>query len=173
MSLKYTITKANLDDVESLVALVNSAYRGESSKQGWTTEADLLDGQRTDIDSFKEIMLQKDNIILKCLDEDGTIIGSVLLETRTHYLYLGMLTVRPDLQAKGIGKKLIQASETFAKENGIHKIIMTVISVRHELIEWYERNGFITTGETKPFPTDVKFGIQKQALEFIVMKKSI
>ena len=118
-------------------------------------------------------MLQKDNIILKCLDEDGTIIGSVLLETRTHYLYLGMLTVRPDLQAKGIGKKLIQASETFAKENGIHKIIMTVISVRHELIEWYERNGFITTGETKPFPTDVKFGIQKQALEFIVMKKSI
>jgi predicted N-acetyltransferase YhbS len=171
MSVKFTITKATIDDIESLVALVNGAYRGESSKQGWTTEADLLDGQRTDIDSLKEIMLQKENTILKCVDEDGTIIGSVLLETRTHYLYLGMLTVRPDLQAKGIGRKLIEASEAFAKENGISKIIMTVISVRHELIAWYERNGFVTTGETKLFPRDVKFGIQKQALEFIVMKK--
>lgn len=167
------ITKATINDVEALVALVNSVYRGETSKQGWTTEADLLDGQRTDVHSLSEILQQKENIILKCLDEDGFIIGSVLLETRKHYLYLGMLTVRPDLQAKGIGRKLIEASETFAKENGIHKIIMTVISVRHELIAWYKRNGFVTTGETKPFPTDVKFGIQKQALEFIVMKKEL
>ena len=172
MNTDLYITEATIDDVESLVALVNSAYRGESSKQGWTSEADLLGGQRTDIVSLKEIIQNNNNTILKSVDNKN-IIGCVLLEHRMHYLYLGMLTVSPTLQAKGIGKKLIIASEEFAKQNNIYKIIMTVISVRHELIAWYKRNGFTTTGETKPFPTDAKFGIQKQPLEFIVMKKEL
>jgi ribosomal protein S18 acetylase RimI-like enzyme len=85
-----------------------------------------------------------------------------------------MLTVSPELQGGGIGKKLMQAAEDLAKENDIPKISMTVISVRKELIEYYERRGYKNTGETKPFPmNDPKFGLPKQQLEFIVMEKRL
>jgi len=99
--------------------------------------------------------------------------GCVYLEQQPDTVYLGMLTVSPLLQAGGIGKQLLQAAEDFAKRNGVDNISMTVISVRHELIAWYERHGYAKTGETKPFPTDPAFGIPKQPLEFIAMKKMI
>jgi ribosomal protein S18 acetylase RimI-like enzyme len=99
-------------------------------------------------------------------------LGMVMLKNQGDGLYLGMLTVAPDLQGGGIGKKLLYASETFAKEHGLPKIIMTVISVRTELVAWYERHGYIRTGEVKPFPMDdPKFGLPKQFLEFVVMEK--
>ncbi|OIR05744.1 acetyltransferase (GNAT) family protein [mine drainage metagenome] len=84
-----------------------------------------------------------------------------------------MLTVSPQLQANGIGKLLLAASENYAKENNFDSIIMTVISVREELIAWYERRGYINTGKTKPFPNDPNFGIPKQELKFIVMEKKV
>ncbi|MBV9988450.1 MAG: GNAT family N-acetyltransferase, partial [Chitinophagaceae bacterium] len=87
--------------------------------------------------------------------------------------YLGMLTVSPALQAKGIGKQLLKAAETYAEAHGCTAITMTVISVRHELIAWYERHGYRFTGERKPFPADAAFGLPKQDLEFIVMEKPL
>ena len=84
-----------------------------------------------------------------------------------------MLTVAPQLQANGIGKLLLTAAENYAKENNFESIIMTVISVRTELIAWYERRGYLNTGQTKPFPNDANFGIPKQELKFIVMEKKL
>ena len=84
-----------------------------------------------------------------------------------------MLTVTPELQAKGIGKQLLAEAENYAKQNACNFITMTVISVRHELIAWYQRHGYLPTGETEPFPTDPKFGLPKQELVFIVMEKSL
>ena len=167
------IAPAALTDIDEIVALVNSAYRGDSSKKGWTTEADLLEGQRIDAASLQAIMQHPTHTILKCVNDENKIIGTVLLEQHEDYFYLGMLTVQPDLQTSGIGKQLMNAAETYAKANNVFTIKMTVISVRHELIAWYERRGYKNTGETKPFPTDIKFGIQKQALEFIVMEKHL
>jgi ribosomal protein S18 acetylase RimI-like enzyme len=88
-------------------------------------------------------------------------------------LYLGMLTVRPELQGKGLGAQLMQAAEAFAKTNGCKKIKMTVITSRDTLIAYYQRKGFVDTGERQPFPNDPKFGIPKQPLEFMVMEKEI
>jgi ribosomal protein S18 acetylase RimI-like enzyme len=158
-------------DIPEMVKLVNSAYRGESSKKGWTTEADLLDGIRTDEDSLKEMMEKPGAAFLKFVDENNNIVGSVYLQKQELKLYLGMLTVSPEIQATGIGKQLLKASEEYAKSIGCSSVIMTVISVRKELIEWYKRHGYKNTGKTEPFPTDVKFGIPKQQLEFIVMEK--
>ena len=166
-----TISIADIKDIPELVKLVNSAYRGESSKKGWTTEADLLDGIRTDEGSMLILMQKPGGVILKCVDEKGSFAGCVYLEKQAHKLYLGMLTVDPELQANGIGKKILHASERYAVEEGCTAVIMRVISVRHELIDWYKRHGYHATGRTEPFPNDVKFGIPKQNLEFIVMEK--
>lgn len=167
------ISPATLQDVPELNILVNSAYRGESSKKGWTTEEHLLGGIRTD-EGDLSALLQKENVTILKYTESGKIIGSVYLEKQADKLYLGMLTVSPELQGGGIGKKLMQASEDFAKEQQLSKVSMTVISVRKELIEYYERRGYKHTGETKPFPmNDPKFGLPKQLLEFIVMEKQL
>lgn len=167
------ISAATLQDIPELNILVNSAYRGESSKKGWTTEEHLLGGIRTDEDDLSKL-LQKENVTILKYTESSKIIGSVYLEKQVDKLYLGMLTVSPELQGGGIGKKFMQAAEDLAKENNIPKISMTVISVRKELIEYYERRGFKNTGETKPFPmNDPKFGIPKQQLAFIVMEKEL
>jgi ribosomal protein S18 acetylase RimI-like enzyme len=171
MSDLITISIASQADVPALVRLVNSAYRGDSSKKGWTTEADLLDGIRTEDSSLLSIIEKTENVILIGIEPDGNIIACVHLQKQANKIYLGMLTVSPELQAAGIGKKLLIAAEDYAKSNAINIITMTVISVRTELIAWYERRGFMKTGETKPFPQDPKFGLPKQHLEFVVLEK--
>lgn len=173
MSTELYIAPATKADIPALNQLVNSAYRGDSSRKGWTTEADLLDGIRTDPEALEDMMEQPGAVILKCTDDKGALRGCVFLRKTGSHLYLGMLTVSPELQGSGIGKKLLEASEAYAREKGCDKIVMTVISVRKELIAWYERKGFRTTGEKSPFPKDPRFGIPKQDLEFVVMEKSL
>ncbi len=173
MNAPLFISKANQQDIPELVALVNSAYRGESSKIGWTTEADLLDGVRIVETTLLDQMLTPGQYFLKAVDGHGTIIGCVSLLEKETAIYLGMLTVNPTIQSKGIGRTLLDASTDFAKDLGKQYIEMTVITKRAELIEWYERKGYVKTGEFRPFPNDPKFGIQKEPLEFLVLKKTL
>ena len=159
-------------DIPELVALINSAYRGDASKKGWTTEANLLKGDlRTDISTLAGLIENPQSVILKYTTAENVIAGSVYLEIQEKGLYLGMLTVSPQLQAAGIGRQLLVAAEEYAKEKECPCIFMSVISVRHELIAWYERHGYKNSGETKPFPDDDRFGIPTQFLEFIIMEK--
>lgn len=167
------ISTATLADATAINLLVNSAYRGEDSKQGWTTEADLLDGTRIDEVAVAELISKSDTAILK-YSEEGKILGCVELRKEKGKLYLGMLSVAPNTQGKGIGKKLLVAGENHAKLLGVDTIIMTVISVRKELIDWYMRHGYQLTGERKPFVVpDTRWGIPKQELEFVVLEKKI
>ena len=167
------LQKATLQDIPQLEILINSAYRGDSSKKGWTTEADLLDGIRTDSESLKEMISKEGSVILKWVGGNNLLQGCVYLEKRGNRMYLGMLTVSPMLQAKGIGKQLLVKAEEYAQSQECSIIEMTVISVRAELIAWYKKHGYKDTGEKKPFPNEVKFGIPKRPLEFIVMQKEI
>lgn len=165
--------EATEEDVPALNQLVNSAYRGDVSKKGWTTEADLLDGIRTDERSLAEMIKKPGPVILKCSTQEGSLVGCVYLEKMEDKLYLGMLSVAPHLQASGIGKALLGEGERYAKGQHCTAIMMTVITVRHELIDWYIRKGFYVTGERQPFPTDPRFGIPRQPLEFLVMEKPL
>lgn len=166
------ISVAALADTAELVRLVNSAYRGDFSKKGWTTEADLLKGElRTDEASLNKLLSKPEAIILKYTDDEGLITGCVYLEKQNEKIYLGMLSVSPDKQARGIGKKLLSASEEYTKKMNCKSIIMNVISVRHELISWYERHGYKNNGDRKPFPVETKFGVPTQLLEFVVLEK--
>jgi ribosomal protein S18 acetylase RimI-like enzyme len=167
------ITRATIADVAALNKLVNSAYRGETSKQGWTTEANLLDGLRINKETLTGYFNDPAIAILKHTNELGEITGSVYLEVRTPKLYVGMFSVSPLLQNSGIGRKLLLATEEYAKEAGLTKLSMTVISTRSELINWYVRRGYQATGEIVPFHQDKKFGVPKQHIELIVMEKSI
>ncbi|AEE50520.1 GNAT family N-acetyltransferase [Haliscomenobacter hydrossis] len=167
------ISTATIEDVPALVALINSAYRGDGSKQGWTTEADLIQGLRTDDAQLLEILNDPTSNFLKYTNETGAIIGCVRLQKQGDRLYLGMLTVSPQLQAKGLGKLLLQASETYAQQQDCRAIFMTVFSVRTELVAWYERHGYHRTGEIIPFKHNEKFEIVTQQLEFLVLEKAI
>lgn len=167
------ITKATLQDIPALTILINSAYRGETSKKGWTTEANLLEGKRTNEEELTETLLDPKNTILKFTEND-TIIGSVLLVEKEHQLYLGMLTVSPELQNSGIGKKLLAEAENHAKALSLSSIIMTVISVREELVAWYKRHGYVDTGEREAFPeSEIHVTISEKPLEFIYLEKKI
>lgn len=167
------ITTATIEDVTALEKLINAAYRGETSKLGWTTEANLLQDKRITVNELCEIINNKDNTILKFTDNNA-IIGCVLLANKGSKLYLGMLTVSPELQNSGIGKKFLQKAAEHALELGLPKIVMTVISIRHELIAWYSRHGFTDTGIREPFPLNGSDAvISQEPLEFIVMKKKV
>lgn len=169
-------TQANDSHIPALVKLVNSAYRGDSSKAGWTTEADLLLGQRVDAEGLKEQINKEDSVVLIAEDEDADkILGCVHIEKRGSRCYLGMLTVDPTLQGKGLGKQLVDECEAFAQFWDCHQIYMTVIAQRTELIAWYEKLGFKNTKKTEPFPYgDERFGIpQVPDLVFTILEKSV
>ena len=167
------ISKATLADIPALNILINSAYRGETSKKGWTTEAHLLEGKRTNEEELTQTLLKPENTILKFTEND-TIIGSVLLVEKEKQLYLGMLTVSPELQNSGMGKKLLAEAENHAKSLGLSSIIMSVISVREELIAWYKRHGYVDTGKREAFPeNDIHITISDEPLEFIFMEKQL
>jgi len=173
-SVKISFRRAQLIDVATIVELVNSAYRGESSRGGWTTEADILGGQRTDADEISRLINMKDSIILLCLSGNG-LIGSVHLEKiDSETAYLGMLVVKPNLQGQGAGKRFMTQAEEFARaEWGIKRMQMQVITLRGELIAYYQRRGYQFTGEIRPFPEfEPKFGLPKvKGLKLTVMEK--
>ena len=167
------ITQATIADAAELSALINSAYRGETSKKGWTTEADLLEGTRTSEEELINIIASSNHYLLKFI-RDEKIIGSVLLIAKKEVLYLGMLTVSPELQNSGIGKQLLQAAEQLAQQLELSRIQMTVIGIRKELLAWYIRNGYEDTGVREPFP----FGegdkaLTSEPLDFIVLEKKL
>lgn len=171
--MSSTFRLAEAADVDAIVALVNSAYRGPSSRAGWTTEADLLGGQRTDATEISHLLALPGSLILLCL-RGGEIIGSVhLARADAATARLGMLVIRPTLQGSGLGSQLMQEAENLARtEWGAERIQIWVITLRHELIAYYERRGYRRTGETHPFPTDPRFGLPKLPdLRFEVLEK--
>lgn len=168
-----TITKATPIDIPELTALINLAYRGETSLKGWTTEANMIDGQRIGATDLQQQMADTDATILKHTDANGIITGCVYLKKQSEKMYLGMLTVSPLLQAGGIGRKLLEACEAYTSEQGIRTITMTVITLREELIAWYERRGYRKTGEIIPLDIPENFGVLKQPLDMYKLEKGV
>jgi ribosomal protein S18 acetylase RimI-like enzyme len=170
-----TITHAISEDIKELNKLVNSAYRGDESKKGWTTEAEILDGIRIDEAALEVLLTKPEVVVLKCNDADGKIIGTVCLEVKADQLYLGMFAVSPVAQGKGIGKLLMKASEKHAIENKCDRIVISVISTRKELIDWYERHGYVATGGAIAFEDiEGRFGDPKvSAISLIEMQKML
>ena len=162
-------------DVADVVGLVESAYRGDASRAGWTTEADLLDGQRTDAEELAGILADTDARLLLAT-RGRELVGCVLLRREATGAYIGMLAVRPFLQASGIGKHLLAEAEKRARiEFGAKRSRMTVIEQRQDLIAWYVRRGYLVTKCTEPFPYgNPRFGLPRRTdLRFVVLEKRL
>lgn len=164
------LRSATLSDVDVVVALVESAYRGESSRQGWTSEADLLDGQRTDRESVLEVL---DDLLLAFDGDD--LVGCCTLVPKDGFAYFGMFAVRPGLQGSGTGSLLLTEAERLALAKGAGHVEMTVLSARRELIDFYLRRGYVDSGESRPFPYgDERFGKPRtDDLSFVVLTKPL
>jgi len=168
-------------DCEEIALLVNSAYRGDVSRQGWTTEADFLEGQRTDATQLREeIHTPEHRIYLAREPQTRELLGCVKLEDMTGQdgiprTYLGMLTVRPDLQDAGLGRKILALAEDSARQAGSQVMEMSVIHIRDTLLAWYERRGYRRNGKTKPFPYgQERFGLpQREDLHFVFLEKDL
>jgi GNAT superfamily N-acetyltransferase len=168
---------ATTADVDAIVELVESAYRGDASRAGWTTEADLLDGQRTDAAAIVEIIGTPQSRLRLAFDAGDTLVACCQLERRDDGVcYFGMFSVSPTMQGGGIGRAVLSEAERCAREDwGATAMEMTVIAQRRDLIEWYLRRGYAETGETRPFPYgDERFGIpRRDDLVFAVLRKPL
>ncbi|GGJ07820.1 GNAT family N-acetyltransferase [Streptomyces brasiliensis] len=162
-------------DVDALVALIQSAYRGDASRAGWTTEADILEGQRTDAEGVLEVIKSPDSRLLT-VEREGRVVACCQLEHRGDHAYFGMFAVSPAQQGAGLGKVVLAEAERQAGAAwGVTEMHMTVISVREDLIAWYERRGYRRTGRMTPFPYgDERFGIpQRPDLQFELLVKPL
>ena len=164
---------ATLEDVDAIVALVTSAYRGDASRAGWTTEADFLDGNRIDAEVLRQD-IQRDGSTVLLSERDGTLLACAHVARDGDAGYFGMFSVKPDLQGGGIGKRMMAETERIVRDEWtLAAMRMTVIDIRDELIAFYERRGYRRTGIKKPFPYgDPRYGIPtRDDLRFEVLEK--
>ena len=176
-SATLNVREASAGDAERITELIESAYRGPGSRRGWTTEADLLDGQRTDLTAVREALARDDVRLLIATTDDDVLVGCCQIELRSpQTAYFGSFAVRPDLQNAGLGKTLLAAAESTARGTWqVSTMEMTVIAQRGELIAWYQRRGYEATGETRPFPyDDQRAGLPRRSdLHFVVLQRRL
>ena len=174
--VERSVVVATVRDIPRLVQFVNSAYRGDSSRLGWTTEADLLDGQRIDEQGLHDLIGAPASVVL-VMRSTGALFGCChVSKVSSDSAYVGMVSIEPSMQNLGLGRQLLIAAETYARiEMGVSQLRMTVISVRTELLSWYQRRGYHITSERVPFPSaDPRFGIPKRSdLEFVFLEKRL
>lgn len=164
---------ADTDDISTLTFLINRSYRGENSREGWTTEADLLSGKRIDETGLIQLHNDSDSLIL-IAQSDETILATIHAHRQNDTVHFGLFAVEPILQGGGIGKELLAYAESQAHNQwGITTAIMEVISHRGELIEYYERRGYMRTGEMIPFPQSDLWSQKVDSLELAVLAKRL
>ena len=174
MTLAFRFLRA--EDVPAVVALVQSAYRGESSREGWTTESEQLDGQRTDAEAISAVLTGPGRTMLLA-EADGQLVGCCQLEQRPQVeAYFGMFAVLPGRQGRGWGRQILAEAERLAREEwSVSTMVLSVLAQRPDLIAWYERRGYRRTGETMPFPYgNERYGVPKRPdLCFAILAKPL
>jgi GNAT superfamily N-acetyltransferase len=171
--------KAVEADYDEIIDLANLAYRGrEGATPSWNIEKGIVGGSRLDQALLHEELAAKpDGALLVYREEaDGPLLGTAWLNPERDGVWsMGLLTVRPELQNRQLGRKLLAAAEDYARARGATRTRIGVLHVRETLIAWYERRGYEPTGFTEPYPTDdPRFGTPLQKnLQFVIMEKQI
>jgi GNAT superfamily N-acetyltransferase len=176
--MSLTFRKATSADASSVLNLVRSAYRGESSRAGWTTEADLVADERIDTPGVvAKITHPRGAILLASDPTSGDLVSCCEVLCRDDDIaYFGLFAVDPKKQAGGVGRKVLEHAEAFAKkEFGAKHMEMWVIWPREELIAWYIRRGYQKTSRTAPFPYEhlVNGKALRDDLYFVTLDKEL
>ena len=167
---------AGPEDVPELVELIRSAYRGEASRAGWTSEAHLVDGERTGDRTLLRVIGSPRSRLLIARDPQGAAVACCQIEDRGEgVVHFGAFAVAPPRQAGGVGRWLMAEAERAAIEVFAARTFeIAVLAQQPALIAWYERRGFVATGERRPFPSDPRFARpRREGLEFVVMSKAL
>jgi ribosomal protein S18 acetylase RimI-like enzyme len=163
-------------DAPAIVTLVNAAYRGTASRRGWTSEEHLISGERINAEVVLGILRDPESIILLMRGQSHLNACAHLKKQPNGLVYLGLLTVRPAMQGSQFGRHMLAAAERYSREHlGAKTVEMTVVNLREELIAWYERRGYVRTGEIRPFPYEDKTlgEATRDDLAFIVLRRTI
>ena len=172
-----TIRTARPADAEVLTDLIRSAYRGEDSRAGWTSEAHLVEGERINAGQVRTMITAAGSLLLAAEDADtGRIVGCCQLRNEGAGLaYFGTFAVSPQAQGAGLGRQLMTEAEHQAITTfGATRLEMTVLAPQDKLIAYYERRGFRRTGETRPFPADPRYARPLvDGLSFVVLAKPL
>ncbi len=169
------LRRATDAELPEVVDLVNKAFRGS---EGWAVEFRVVEGPRITLEGLRaDIAAKPDALQLVWRDEvDGGLVGSVWMEPLGEGVwYLGLLCVSPQAQTKQLGRALLAASEEAAKKHGATRMRISVMNVRDTLMQWYERRGYVQTGEMKPFPYgDESVGKpMRDDLSFFILEKEL
>ena len=170
---ELTFAFARLADVSRVAALIELAYRGPAAATGWTNESQLLEGPRTSPAEVESLIRDPDARFLLAIEGDR-LVGCVLLMKHDAGAYFGMFAIDPTIQQRGLGKAVMAQSEAAVRQLWQAKFLqLTVISLRGPLIEWYERRGFVRTGERQPFPFDTATGALRTDFDLVVLQKPL
>ncbi len=198
---EFTWSLVTPPEAATVASFVNTAYRGELAKSGWTSEAHFIKGQRTDEQSIIDFLRQPNHWMLQLYQNSQRVAVVQLQETTIELpeladkagteelpssesslhsqimsqIMLGMLTVHPTIQNRGFGKKLLEISESFAREKGYTQMLMTVITIRESLIAYYLRRGYQCSKKHSPFPYgQAQFGLpEREDLQFVYLFKNL
>ncbi|GAA4675778.1 GNAT family N-acetyltransferase [Frondihabitans cladoniiphilus] len=172
-----TFRPATAADTSVIVDLVTSAYRGEASTAGWTTEAHLIDGVRITPELLQHDLDNPAGLVLLGVEGDGTVVTCCNLVARDARVgYFGMFAVSPARQGEGLGKVVLAEAERLLRDEwSCTTMEMTVLDQRPELVAFYERRGFVRTGTFEEFPYgDERFGTPRVAgLRLAVLRKPL
>jgi ribosomal protein S18 acetylase RimI-like enzyme len=167
------IRLAFVGEAKAIAALIERAYRGEESLKSWTSEAGILTGPRTSLDEIKQLLTDPNSRFVVAMD-GGALAACALIRNENGIGYFGMFAVRPDLQGAGLGRKMLDGAEGYARELWrLPKMYMTVINLREDLIAYYERRGYAVTGEQKPFPFAEGMGAVRTDFHLVVLRKDL
>ncbi len=169
---ELTFRFAGRADAPAIAALIEEGYRGEESRRGWTSEAHLIEGNRTSVAEIEALIAAPDARFIMAFDNDA-LIGCALIKNENGEGYFGMFAVKPALQGGGHGKQILTHAERQIRDGwNCPRIAMTVISIREDLVAYYERRGYTRTG-TKPFPFDREPGAKRTDFHFVVLTKTL
>jgi ribosomal protein S18 acetylase RimI-like enzyme len=172
-AIAVTFGFAALADVPRLAALIERAYRGPEAKKGWTNEALILEGPRSSSAEVERLVRDREARFV-IAEDGGRLVGCALVRREGHGAYFGMFAIDPAAQGGGLGKALLARCEAAARELwGAREMRLTVISLRDQWIGWYERRGFVQTGEHEPFPFDEAPGALRTDFDLTVLRKPL
>lgn len=175
-------------DLDALIDLIERAYRGPETAGRWDSESHLLRGPRTSVDEVSGYLADPDSRFVLAVDDDGEserIIGCALIQKRGcgacapgystgDAAYFGMFAIDPGVRASGLGKAVLAEAERCARELWTAPaMMMTVISVREQLIAWYQRRGYVLTGGRTPFPFDATTGETSRDFDLVELRKAL